>query len=332
MGRYPDGTSEFKTGDSRKYVLPHQDSQSQPTFGNRYQQSQSIEQLKALKNTDHEESEVKRLNSLVDAQRKIISQMQLQLKAEREKNKKPQIEDLIFSPNNEMREKVPTPKAAAASNDNLDMMCDIYRQRQTEWNKIKQGRTGGTKILPSAYDVPIADSNPDLEPFINIPPRLHKPKSSKSRQRKKSKSKSKLNISMSKLSSKSGTKSVHQKSHLKVRSSRSNSKNRAKSRGEKPVVRRLSMSSMNVSLLSGQGGRKRSTILKKKPKKKHENGIDKQTRAALTKAVQDDPIKANKLISQLAGLVAEKMNMPTNAVPLKHFRPRKSIDKTVKKR
>ena len=91
--------------------------ESYPTFGNRYQQQSSADQFTDLRQSD--DGEVKRLNTLVDAQRKIISQMQQQLKDERDRNKKPAISDAMFSPLSGVKQKTSS-AAAIEPGDNID--------------------------------------------------------------------------------------------------------------------------------------------------------------------------------------------------------------------
>lgn len=324
----------LRTGDSRDYI-PHQESQSQPTFGNRYQQNGSLEQLKAWGARESDESEVKRLNSLVEAQRKIISQMQQQLRAEKEKNKRPSHDpdQPPFSPH-EMRERVvqPPPPQTKSSDDNIDMMVDIYRQRQKEWQKVKQ-KTPGGGILSPVFQAPYSiktpqESNIELEPEVIIPPKLVKRRVNKSKSKSRSKSKGSLNISTSKLSSKSGTKSCLNKSLGKINGKRSSSKLRIKGKKNKTVARRLSMGSINASNLSGNFKKKKK---KTKTKTVRASEIETEARNAIFKMAEEDPLKANRLIGQLVSLVTDKMNSHPTTIPLKPVKRKKSLDKTKKK-
>lgn len=312
----------------------HQDSQSNPTFGNRYQQNTSFAQLKALHQPDQDEPEVKRLNALVEAQRKIISQMQNQLKAEREKNKRVQEDQEQFSPNNEMRVKTtPRPQPQADESNNIDIMCDIYRQRQKEWNRFKHG-TG--KEPPSYISTSVkirssADNHPDLDPIINITPKLANRATEilKLKSSSKSKGSRSLNTSASKVSMKSTKRPLLNRSIDRVRSSGSSSKAFGKTKDPKSVTRRLSTGSATISVTSKARFKKKK---KKDTIKKPTSSImEKQAKNAIFKVIQEDPAKASRFITQLVDLVSEKIKSHPTAVPLKPVKTRKSINKTIKK-
>lgn len=325
-------------------VYPSQDLAPQPTFGNRFSSSAILNTTESPQDKRKTDEELKRLTSLVEAQRKVITQMQSQLKHEREsrQNTAPMTPQQLRSPAGyEAIERNSNISVSLKGQLDLDQMYSSFLERQKQWNNFKFKSNPNPRLSDDIRDIQHIQTSPGQ--LHNVPSEIimankfeHQRKKSKSR--KKSVSQREIRVSSSKLSVRSGTASVM--SHSKI--SKNKTKSRSKSQQSKnsrsqvqtrPLARRLSMGSVNCSTISKakskkQGNKKSERNTAKKIIKT--SSREYQAKKVFIKAVKNDPKGATKLINQLAEMVSNKIDSRP-IVPLKHGTKFKSTDKRFKK-
>lgn len=325
-------------------VYPSQDLAPQPTFGNRFSSSAMLNAAESPQEKRKADEELRRLTSLVEAQRKVISQMQSQLKHEREsrQNTTPVTPQQLRSPGGyEAAERNSNMSVSFKGQFDLDQLYSSFLERQKQWNNFKFKSNPNSRLSDDIGDIQhIPTSRGQLEhvPSEIIMANKFEHQRKKSKSRKKSVSQREIRVSSSKLSVRSGTASVmsHSKISKNKTKSRSKSQQRRNSRSQgdtRPLARRLSMGSVNCSMISKaksnkQGNKKSEKNTTKKIIKT--SSRENQAKKVLMKAVKNDPKGATKLINQLAEMVSSKIDS-RSIVPLKHGTKLKSTDKRVKK-
>lgn len=290
------------------------------------------------------EMEVKRLEALVTAQRKMIGEMQTQLKHERQMRLTSDSQLRHQSEQMPTIERISNLSSSEKGNNELDRLYESFVERQKEWNKFKNKMVNEVKRLPLAgcgddLQTGISQSlDADSQIKMNAVPGFTRSNSKKKSFRSRSKGKMKKQKGNSSFNSTSrvSTRSINTRSLMigektkrpKSAQGRPKLSNKTKSsKAVKPLARKLSLGSTRNSALN-----KSAIEIGKKTKGLPSKTKDKEKKAkeVLYKIVQKNPKEASKLINQLAEMVSLRLDAVSN-IPLKHNDITKSKDKNRRK-